>query len=251
MWWLGARGVATSALWLLLVALGACVMQVQTDAWAARLGPLYQRGVQAPGAHAGQPGSSEAQQLAGGRQAGVRGVGMGWGWLRRWANAGGRGNAGWGLSGGEGEDGEERRGDLEAALLPPPPQQLELPPQQQQQQQQQQQRRQGQRGQEPARHMQQSGRSWDDALLARLFAPLDMCSLARWGWLDAARYLAIKHSIDVLLVSHRGTCLTGHGCVPGRPWMCAWQAMDVCLTGHGCVPGRPRPLCATLPATSL
>lgn len=36
--------------------------------------------------------------------------------------------------------------------------------------------------------------------LPPLFAPLDFAHQPDWGWLDWGRYLAIKHSIDVLLV---------------------------------------------------
>eukprot|EP00967_Tisochrysis_lutea_P088725 scaffold126018_cov18-Tisochrysis_lutea.AAC.1 len=129
LWWLGTQGVATSALWLLLLALGACVMQAQTDAWT-----LLAPSALGDGAAGAEPSQSPPHNRqaplhpALGLQQGVSGDGdwgrVGLGWvsegIRRLGSMGVgrevRGRHGVGLR----EEGGGEQADLEAPLLAAP-----------------------------------------------------------------------------------------------------------------------------------
>lgn len=227
MWWLGARSVATSTLWLLLAALGACVMQCQTDAWT----------ILSPPPHSfANPATASGYSVAADHNAALRKAGTGErlsadssaeesegvsggacksGWWARWGL--GRAYAG------AGED-EGAAGDLEAPLLAggSHTQQWEGQQQQREAQEAQHERVETRRGRGGER-----SNSCGDVLLDSLFSPLDSRAQGQWGWLDVARFMAVKHSIDLLLVSWFTVCKCV--CVSVFKPQGQWGWLDVAL----------------------
>jgi len=160
-------------------------MQVQTDAWTVLLSTSAQ--LHASSAAARQADAAQFQENTHGGGSSRGWLGLGWA-MRVW-----------GSSGSSGAVRGREQGDLEAPLLGGEP--LPPLPQQQQRQQRQQQQQQQQQMQGGVHGVGSRGEgSVGDALLDSLFAPLEFQAQPKWGWLDVARYLSIKHSIDMLLV---------------------------------------------------